>query len=488
MLRRFLVLLIVGLIPTAAVARQEQSCDCEAERPATLAVVNGVSIATSTVESDASPLVDPIKEQMDRLREQALQQVITNRLVDLEAAKRGVTSPRLIQDEIVTKAGEPTEDEVATFYERNKQGFEGKSYEEMKENLRFYIRSQRQSVQMTILTTGLRSGAEIQVLEYSPTAPATAADRGKVLAIVNGSKVTSGDLEDAIRNQVYALKLKIYEVETEALDGRIDNVLIEQEAKRRNVTPDALVASDIAPKAKKVDAFVASKFYNENKGQFGGRSFTDVRDNLIDFLQHQALFQAKHEFAEKLRPTSTIKISLVEPAPPTYTIETAGRPALGGATAPVTIIVFSDFQCPKCATAHASLDAIAKEYGTKVRIIARNYPLEQHAMAYKAAVAAEAAFEQGKYWEYANLLFAHQKDLSPEKLKQLATEAGLDRAKFDAAIESGRFASVVDKDLVEGTRVGVQGTPALYVNGRAIADDSPAGLKTVIDAALKGQA
>ncbi len=123
-----------------------------------------------------------------------------------------------------------------------------------------------------------------------------------------------------------------------------------------------------------------------------------------------------------------------------------------------------------------------------MRIIARNYPLEQHVMAYKAAVAAEAAFEQGKYWEYANLLFAHQKDLSPEKLKQLATEAGLDRAKFDAAIESGRFASVVDKDLVEGTRVGVQGTPALYVNGRAIADDSPAGLKTVIDAALKGQA
>src|SRR6185436_3276522 len=116
------------------------------------------------------------------------------------------------------------------------------------------------------------------------------------------------------------------------------------------------------------------------------------------------VYNAKRTFADGLRKTATVKVNLVEPASPSYTIETAGHPVLGGATAPVTIIVFSDFQCPKCAAAHTALDAIAKEFAGKVRVVARNYPLEQHQWAYRAAQAAEAAFEQGKYWEYADLL------------------------------------------------------------------------------------
>jgi protein-disulfide isomerase len=489
MIRRTTVLLIAALLAAATpgvFARQaEQSCDCEAERPATLATVNDVTIATSTIESDTSALVAPIKQAMDQVREQTLQQVITNRLVELEAAKMGLSSAKYIQQEVVAKAGEPTDEDLRAFYDRNGSSMGGKSFDEIKESLRLYIRTQRQQVQMTIVTTDLRTAAQIQVLEYSPTAPATAADRAKVLATVNGSKITSGELEDAIRGFMFSYRHKIWEIERDALDTHIDDILIAQEARRRNVTPDALVASDIAPKAKKVDAFAASKFYNDNKDHFVGHPYTEVRDDVTKYLEALALFDAKHAFAEGLRKTATIKDALVEPAPPTYEIATAGRPALGGATAPVTVVVFSDFQCPKCAALHAGIDAIAKEYAGKIRVVARNYPLEQHAMAYKAAEAAEAAYEQGKYWEYAALLFANQTDLTPERLKQFATQVGLDRAKFDAALESGRFSAVVDKDLEEGSRVGVQGTPAIYVNGQAVSDDSPAGLKAAIDAALK---
>jgi protein-disulfide isomerase len=487
--RRLAAVLLFCLISAAPAARAAQeSCECEAERPATLAVVNGIGIPTSQIEADTAEIVEPIKQQMGAVREQALQTLITNRLVELEAAKRGVSSPRLIQDEVVAKAGEPTTEELRAFYDRNPQAMGGKSFEEVEENLRVYVRTQRQSAQMTILTTDLRTSADIQVLEYSPKPPASELDRAKVLATVNGSKVTSGDLEDSIRSYLYQFRHQIWEVESEALENRIADVLVDQEAKHRNTTVEALTAAEIAPKAKKVDAFDASKFYNEHKDQFGGRPFAEIRDDLVKLLESHELYNAKRAFAGTLRKTATVKVNLVEPASPSYAIETAGRPALGAPAAPVTIIVFSDFQCPKCAAAHTTLDAIAKEFAGKVRVVSRNYPLEQHPWAYRAAQAAEAAFEQGKYWEYADLLFANQKDLSPEKLKQLATQAGLDRAKFDAALDSGKFAAVVDRDLVEGNRVGVQGTPAVYVNGRPVGDDSPAGLRAAVEAALKGGA
>ena len=489
MVRRLVAVLLFCLIPAAPATRAAQeSCECEAERPATLAVVNGIGVPTSQIEADTAEIVEPIKQQMGSVREQALQTVITNRLIDLEAAKRGISTPRLLQQEVVAKATEPTEDELRAFYDRNPEAMGGKSFEEVEENLRQYVRTQRQAAQMTILTTDLRAAADIQVLEYSPKAPTSELDRAKVLATVNGSKVTSGDLEDAVRGYMYKFRHDIWEVENEALENRIADILVDQEAKRRNTTVEALTAAEILPKAKKVDAFDASKFYNEHKDQFGGRPFTEIRDDLIKLLESHEVYNAKRAFAKTLSKTATVKINLVEPASPSYTIETTGRPVLGQATAPVTIIVFSDFECPKCAAAHTTLDAIAKEFTGKVRVVVRNYPLEQHLWSYRAAQAAEAAFEQGKYWEYADLLFANQKELSAEKLKQLATQVGLDRAKFDAALDSGKFAAVVDRDVIEGNRVGVQGTPTVFVNGRPVDDDSPAGLRAAIEAALKAGA
>jgi protein-disulfide isomerase len=488
MIRRLVVCLLLVASPLGAATRAAQEpCDCEAERPQVLALVNGEPIATSLVDADAAPLVAPLRERLDAIREQALQNLVTSRLVEVEAARRGVSAPRLLQQEVVAKAGEPTDDEVRVFYERNQAGMQGKSFEEAREGVRFFMRNQRQQAQMTIFTTDLRLAAQIQIHEYSPKAPATAADRAKVLATVNGSKITSGDLEDAIRQYAYEVRHQVYEIETYVLDRRIDDALVEQEARRRGTTAQALVDAEIAPKARKVDAFDASKFYNENKQQFGGKPFAEVREDLIKLLQERELAIAKHAYAEGLRKAATVKVNLVEPAPPTYAIETAGRPALGAAAAPVTVVVFSDFQCPRCAVAHEALEGIAKASNGRVRLVARNYPLEQHEMAFKAAEAAEAAFEQGKYWEYAHLLFANQKALSVAKLKELATAAGLDRAKFDEALDAGRFAAAVDRDLVEGGKVGVQGTPAIYVNGRPVSDDSPEGLKAAVEAALRQQ-
>jgi protein-disulfide isomerase len=115
----------------------------------------------------------------------------------------------------------------------------------------------------------------------------------------------------------------------------------------------------------------------------------------------------------------------------------------------------------------------------------RDFPLTQHENAFKAAEAAEAARAQGKYWEYAHLLFTNQKALEVPKLKEYATQVGLDRQKFDALLDSGQLADKVQADSVEGTRIGVNATPTLFINGRPLQERSYEALKNAIDAALK---
>jgi len=134
------------------------------------------------------------------------------------------------------------------------------------------------------------------------------------------------------------------------------------------------------------------------------------------------------------------------------------------------------------------LEKIVNEFGDRVRLVVRDFPLSQHANARKAAEAAEAAREQGKYWEYVTVLFRNQSALDVEKLKHYATEVGLDRARFDASFDSGKFADKVQRDILEARKLGVNGTPALYINGKRISDNSYESLKSAIETALKGGA
>ena len=127
------------------------------------------------------------------------------------------------------------------------------------------------------------------------------------------------------------------------------------------------------------------------------------------------------------------------------------------------------------------------EFGDRVRLVVRDFPLSQHANARKAAEAAEAAREQGKYWEYSSVLFRNQSALGVDKLRQYAAELGLDRARFDASLDSGKFAEKVQRDIVDGRKLGINGTPTLYINGKRVSDNSYESVKSAIELALKAE-
>lgn len=148
-------------------------------------------------------------------------------------------------------------------------------------------------------------------------------------------------------------------------------------------------------------------------------------------------------------------------------IDTGDAPMKGAPMAKISIVEFSDFECPHCGAAHPVLGRLLDEFAGKVNLVFKHFPLDSHKNAAPAARAAVAAQKQGRFWEMADGLFSHQRELSPQKIRELAKAAGLDMAKFDAEIASPTVQQRVELDKKEGMALGIQGTPSLFINGRA---------------------
>jgi protein-disulfide isomerase len=147
-------------------------------------------------------------------------------------------------------------------------------------------------------------------------------------------------------------------------------------------------------------------------------------------------------------------------------IDIEGAPSRGSPMAAVTIVEFSDFECPYCGQAHPILQHVMDEHEGRVRLVFKHFPLSAHPHAMPAARAAIAAGNQGKFWEMHDLLFEHQQQLEEEDLERYAQELGLDLARFRTDLESAETQRRIERDREEGERVGVEGTPSLFVNGR----------------------
>lgn len=167
-------------------------------------------------------------------------------------------------------------------------------------------------------------------------------------------------------------------------------------------------------------------------------------------------------------------------------IPVAGAPTIGPQDAPVTIVEFSDFQCPYCVAAEPEIASLLKAYPHQVRFIFKEFPLEIHSQADLAAAAAIAAHQQGKFWVMHDAMFANHDDLSRKNILLLAKNNGLDLKKFEDDIDSTEVRETVVRDVQDGNRAGVEGTPTIFINGQRY--NGPivlATLKPILDAELK---
>jgi len=282
-----------------------------------------------------------------------------------------------------------------------------------------------------------------------------------------------------VQEQVYVLR-------KQDIDTKVNDILLNQEAQKRGVTARAVLDAEVTNKVPVVTEAQAQEFYNKNKERISG-DFAQLKYQIIQYLQGQEEERLTGALAERLRNGASVQTFITPPSAPAFKIATDDQPEKGNPNASVTVVEFTDYQCPSCAAAQPALERLMKEYGDRVRFVIRDFPLQMHPEARKAAEAAEAAREQGKYWDFTAILFRNQSALKPEQLKQYAQVLGLDRAKFDSALETGRFADKVDRDLLDGQKLGITGTPTFFVNGRRTKDISYEALKAAIDEALKSQ-
>jgi protein-disulfide isomerase len=468
-----------------AVSRTIESCGCELSVPEVLAVVNGIKLTFEDVNTPKNKLAQQtadLQKQIVEARKREFELQINSKLLEAEAKRRNTPATKLLEKEVIAKVPPVTDAEAQTFYETNKSRIEG-DFNTVKNDIIIYLRDQRHREEASRFAARLRAAAHVKIHVNSIAPPKTSADRDRVLAEVNGEKITSGNIEDNLRPLIYEVQGQIYNLHKATLESRINDMLLEHEAVKRKMTVRALLDAEVASKVQKVSEAEAQTFYNQNKERINGE-FPQVKDQVISYLQTQDERKVMVNFAGRLWQAAGVQTFLMPPELPAYNVSIEDQPMKGNPAAKVTIVEFFDFQCPSCAQLQPVIDKLMNEYGDRVRLVMRDFPLSQHNEAFKAAEAAEAAREQGKYWEYIALLLKNQKTLGIPKLKEYASQLSLDRAKFDKALDTGKYAEKIQRDLQDGERLGVNGTPTLFVNGKRVEDRTFEALKAAVETAI----
>jgi len=319
-------------------------------------------------------------------------------------------------------------------------------------------------------------------LAFGLAAIAHAADADKVLAVVNGKPITEADVRAAKAAELKSLEVdhqrNLHTVLESGLDDLINRSLIDAEAAARGVTHAEIVASVKAPAV--TDAEV-DRFYEDNKARIP-KPKTEVLPQIRQYLEQEGQKAADDAFNAAMKAKYKVEVKL---EPLRVEVDATG-PADGPANAPVTLVEFSDFQCPFCGQLVPILTAVKAKYGDKLRIVFRQYPLPSHPFAAKAAEAALCANEQGKFWAMHDAMFKNQRALAVDDLKKSAAALGLDAAKFNGCLDTGRTAATVKSDLLEGRAVGVDGTPTYFINGRFLTGAQPIeAISAIIDDELR---
>jgi protein-disulfide isomerase len=308
-----------------------------------------------------------------------------------------------------------------------------------------------------------------------------------VVAVVDERPITLRELDDWIRDDLYRREVagrnaaQLFKLRETALQHMIDEQLLAAEARRRNLEPSELVAEEIAALGPVSDEEVAS-FYAERADRFGDATLEDLAPRIREYLE-----QARaHQVLAQLREDARVTLHL---DPPRVEVGSDG-PSLGPADAAVTIVEFSDFQCPFCKRALPILRELRERYPDDVRIVYRHFPIESiHPHAREAAEASLCADDQGGFWPFHDRLFQSPEALATEDLQRYAAELELDTNRFGQCLTERPHREHVAADAAAGEAAGVVGTPAFFVNGIFVEGAQPIGVFVeLIDAELARQA
>lgn len=425
-----------------------------------LAAQTGETIATANKQNftlnDLPPQIAENYRKLPQiikdLRTELLAQQIADRLLGAEAKTRNTTVENLVATEVRAKIPAPGEAQIKAVFDANKDQIGDKTLTEMRPQIVEFLRRDPEQKGLIEYIARLKPLHKATLLKDVNTPFLQPTD---VLAAVDGKPITDKEFEEKAGQNLYGAQSDIYEQTSAALKQLIFSTLLTAEAKARAVPPEDIIAREVTDKMKD---------FSE-----------DEREKLQADLEKR-IFQKYNA-----------KILLKEPAPFRQNIAVLPfNPSRGSANAPVTVVMFTDFQCPACSAAHPVLEKVLAEYGDRIRFIVRDFPLTQiHKNAYNAALAAAAAHAQGKFFEYTNILYQNQDKLDAASLKKYASDLGLNRQKFDADFDGKKFEPDVKKDMQDGANYGINATPTIFINGVAVRQLSASAFRDAIERALK---
>lgn len=416
------------------------------------------ALATSSLRSftvrDLSPEAQKshrdLPATMANVRKQLVSQMLSEMLFEAEARSKNITVAKLIDDEMA-KVPVPTRAQINAVYEANRAALGNKTLQESTRQIVEFLRREPEE-------KALKAYADTLAAKYKAVFGKDVNDPAlkpmESLFTVNDKSVSAGEFEGKYKILLFETKANLIDDVIDDLETNILNALIAEEARSENIDPSAFIGREITNKM---------------------REFSDGERADLQNALKKRLF-AKYQ----------VKILLRTPDPVVQNISPDDDPAQGPKTAPVTVVMFSDFQCSACARTHPVLKKVLAEYGDKVRFVVRDFPLENiHENAFAAAVAANAALRQSKFFEYTEMLYGNQETLDAASLKKYAADIGLNAKQFELDLSDEKIAAEIRKDIADGKSYGITGTPSIFVNGVKVRHLSAESFRTAIENSLK---
>ena len=415
-----------------------------------LATATGHTFRAKDLSAETQKIMTQVPARLAKLRTEILGQMLNQRAIGIEAKSLNITPGKLISAE-KAKVAAPTEDAIKAVYEANRTVIGDRTLEQVRKQIVSILRSapeQKLLVEMFArLSTKYKvaNGKDINAANLAPA---------DIVATINGQSVTAKEFEEYARFQFYDARLELAGLILDDLNDTVYDALVADEAKALQTDAGTLIANEITNKMK---------------------AYTDEERVGLEGVLTKKLF-AKYQ----------VKILYKEPEPMVQNVSVDDDPAQGPATAPVTIVMFSDFQCSACSATHPILKKAMAEFPGKIRFVVRDFPLESiHENAWRAALAAGAANAQGKFFEYTEILYKNQDALDDGSLKKYAAQIGLNVQQFELDFNSEKTAAEVRKDMADGEAYGISSTPTIFVNGVSVRNLSAEGFRAAIERAIR---
>ena len=415
-----------------------------------LATSTGATYKAANLSPNGQRIYSERRKIIGDARTQLLNAMISDVVLGLESKALNTTREKLLTAQRAN-VKEPAATEIQAVYNANRESLAGRTIDEVRPQIIDFIKHEAEDKAIETFVAGLRTKYKAEIVKdvtslgLAPT---------EVLATIGEQKITVRDFEQEQKVRLNDIEMEVFEEIRSDLELAILTSLVNEDAKARGLDAGGYIASEITDKLK--------EFTDQERAAVEG----DLMDRLF----------AKYN----------VKILLTEPTPLVQNVSVDDDPMIGKATAPATIVMFTDFQCPACSRTHPVLKQALARYGDKVRLVVRDFPLESiHPNAFEAALAANAAKAQGKFMEYGEILYRNQEALDKASLVKYAGELGLNVKQFELDFSDPKTAAEVRKDLVDGQTLGIGGTPTIFVNGVKVHKLSLRGFRSAIDRALK---